>query len=87
MRRGGSAALDLCYTACGRLDGYWEIRLNPWDISAGALIVLEAGGAVTNLLGGRYDWSGMETVASNGSLHAKLIESLATPEAKAPCFG
>jgi len=87
VRRGGSAALDLCYTACGRLDGYWEIRLNPWDISGGALIVLEAGGKLSDLRGGRYDWSGRETVASNGRLHQKLLESLATPEGQAPCFG
>jgi myo-inositol-1(or 4)-monophosphatase len=87
VRRGGSAALDLCYTACGRLDGYWEIRLNPWDISGGALIVLEAGGQVTDLQGGPYDWSGRETVASNGRLHRNLLESLATPGGQAPCFG
>ncbi len=87
VRRGGSAALDLCYTACGRLDGYWEIRLNPWDISAGALIVSEAGGKVTSISGDRYDWSGMDTLASNGLLHGKLTDSLASLDRPAPCFG
>jgi myo-inositol-1(or 4)-monophosphatase len=87
VRRGGSAALDLCYTACGRLDGYWEIRLNPWDISAGALIVQEAGGRVTDLSGNPYDWSGKETLASNTVLHDALVESLADLPSPAPCFG
>ena len=49
VRRAGSAALDLAYTACGRMDGYWEFNLNPWDTAAGALLVLEAGGTVTRL--------------------------------------
>jgi len=87
VRRGGSAALDLCYTACGRLDGYWEIRLNPWDVSAGALIVQEAGGQITGLAGDSYDWSGMDNLASNGLLHQKLVESLARLDPPAPCFG
>ena len=51
VRRLGSAALDLCYVASGRLDGYWEIRLKPWDVAAGSLIVREAGGVVTDLNG------------------------------------
>ena len=49
VRRAGSAALDLAYTACGRVDAYWEFNLNPWDTSAGALLVLEAGGSVTSI--------------------------------------
>lgn len=87
VRRGGSASLDLCYTACGRLDGYWEIRLQPWDVCAGALIVCEAGGRVSNLRGGEYDWSGDETLASNGRLHDALVDSLATPLDGGPCYG
>ncbi|HEX4935585.1 MAG TPA: inositol monophosphatase family protein, partial [Gemmatimonadaceae bacterium] len=52
IRRAGSAALDLVYTACGRYDGFWEIGLSPWDIAAGALIVREAGGRATDVRGG-----------------------------------
>ena len=52
LRRAGSAALDLCYVACGRLDGYWEANLKSWDLAAGSLIVLEAGGLVTDLSAG-----------------------------------
>ena len=87
VRRGGSASLDLCYTACGRLDGYWELRLQPWDVCAGALIVLEAGGRVTNLKGLEYDWSGRETLASNGRLHEALVDSLSSPLPQGPCCG
>ncbi|MDX2084989.1 MAG: inositol monophosphatase family protein [Candidatus Melainabacteria bacterium] len=57
VRRAGSAALDLCYVACGRLDGFWELRLGPWDVAAGALIVEEAGGKVTTLTGDTVDYS------------------------------
>jgi myo-inositol-1(or 4)-monophosphatase len=77
VRRSGSASLDLCNTACGRLDGYWEIHISPWDVGAGALLVQEAGGRVTNLTGGPFDGSGWETVASNGRIHQELIEALA----------
>jgi myo-inositol-1(or 4)-monophosphatase len=87
VRRGGSASLDLCYTACGRLDGYWEIRLQPWDVCAGALMVLEAGGQVSGLRGGEYDWSGRETLASNGRLHQALVGSLFDPLPGGPCYG
>ena len=87
VRRGGSASLDLCYTACGRLDGYWELRLQPWDVCAGALIVSEAGGRVTNLGGLEYDWSGRETLASNGRLHEALVDSLSSPLSQGPCCG
>jgi len=52
VRRLGSAALDLCYVAAGRLDGFWEVRLKPWDVAAGGLIAQEAGGAVTDIHGG-----------------------------------
>lgn len=76
VRRGGSASLDLCYVAAGRLDGYWELRIEAWDIAAGALCVEEAGGRVTNLAGGPHDGSGRETLASNGLIHAALAGAL-----------
>ena len=73
MRRLGSAALDLCYVAAGRLDGYYERGVWPWDIAAGALILEEAGGKVTDYQGRRLDLEGREIVASNGRLHPLLI--------------
>jgi myo-inositol-1(or 4)-monophosphatase len=87
VRRGGSAALDLCYVACGRLDGFWEIRLNPWDVSAGALIVTQAGGKVSSLSGGPFDWTGKEILASNGVMHESMLAALADPWPGTPCFG
>ena len=69
IRRAGSAALDLCYLACGRFDAYWEWKLSPWDTAAGVLIVREAGGVVTDFAGGPFDLYGQETLASNGALH------------------
>ncbi len=87
VRRGGSAALDLCYTACGRLDGFWELRLNPWDVGAGALMVQEAGGRVTDLDGRAYDFSGVATLATNGHLHANLMHSLTEAWPPGPCYG
>lgn len=77
IRRGGSAALDLCWLACGRVDGYWEWRLGPWDVAAGALIVREAGGAVTDFGGAPHSIFGSETLASNGRLHAEMLSVLA----------
>ena len=76
IRRDGSAALDLCYVASGRLDGFWELKLNPWDVAAGNLIVLEAGGRVSDLAGGPPLRSGHQTVASNGQLHAAILDLL-----------
>lgn len=87
VRRGGSAALDLCYTACGRLDGFWEIRLSIWDVSAGALIVQEADGLVTDLHGGPFDGTGMEIVASNRKIHKDLVHNLNQPHSPGPCYG
>ncbi|MFI5395086.1 MAG: inositol monophosphatase family protein [Candidatus Binatia bacterium] len=72
VRRGGSAALDLCYVACGRLDAFWEWKLKPWDTAAGALVVAEAGGIITDFGGGDFDPYGQQTVASNGHLHATM---------------
>lgn len=77
IRRAGSAALDLCYLACGRFDGYWEWKLSPWDSAAGVLIVREAGGLVTDFRGAPFDLYGEETLASNGVLHAEMIDILA----------
>jgi myo-inositol-1(or 4)-monophosphatase len=72
IRRAGSAALDLCYLACGRFDAYWEWKLSPWDSAAGVLIVREAGGVVTDFAGQAFDLYGTETLASNGPLHAAM---------------
>lgn len=76
IRRAGSAALDLCYLACGRFDGYWEWKLSPWDTAAGVLIVREAGGVVTDFAGGPFDLYGVEILASNGRLHAAMMDVL-----------
>jgi myo-inositol-1(or 4)-monophosphatase len=79
VRDRGAGALDLCYVACGRFDAYWEIDQSPWDIAAGALIVEEAGGRMTNFRGGRFDIYGGETVASNGKIHEGMLAILAMP--------
>jgi myo-inositol-1(or 4)-monophosphatase len=73
LRRGGSAALDLCYVACGRIDGFYEENLKPWDTAAGLLIVTEAGGKITTFDGGDYDIDAPNITASNGVLHSKLL--------------
>ena len=73
VRRAGSAALDLCYVAAGRLDGFWEFNLNPWDTAAGVLVVEEAGGRVTNFSGGPFELHSRETLASNGMIHQALM--------------
>lgn len=74
IRRSGSAALDLCYVACGRLDGFWELKLRPWDIAAGSLIVSEAGGRMSDFHGREFRISGIETLASNGTIHAEMVD-------------
>jgi len=76
-RRFGAASLDLCLTAWGRFDGYWERRLQPWDLSAGALLVREAGGRVTSLTGGEFSTDSGEALASNGKIHAAMVAGLA----------
>jgi myo-inositol-1(or 4)-monophosphatase len=73
MRRLGAAALDLCYVACGRLDGYYERGIWPWDIAAGSLILEEAGGEITGYRGDALELGGKEVVASNGRLHEAMI--------------
>ncbi len=75
-RRLGAASIDLCLVACGWMDGYWERHLKPWDTGAGALIVAEAGGIVTDWVGGRFDVHEGEVVASNGAIHEELIAEL-----------
>jgi len=77
IRRAGSAALDLCNVACGRFDGFWEFNLNPWDTAAGALIVEEAGGMVSDFEGGVFQVSSRQTLASNGLVHQMLIDEFA----------
>lgn len=78
VRRLGSAALDLAYVAAGRLDGYWELRLNPWDWAAGVLLVQEAGGRVTTIDGAEVTITDDDTlVASNARIHADLLHELA----------
>jgi myo-inositol-1(or 4)-monophosphatase len=72
-RCSGSAALDLCYVACGRLDAFWEWKLRPWDVAAGRLIVEEAGGRVSDFQAGIHRLDGEETAASNGRLHEALL--------------
>jgi myo-inositol-1(or 4)-monophosphatase len=74
VRRLGSAALDLCYVGAGRMDGFWEERLKPWDMAAGALIVEEAGGTVTGIDGTPFSSRAGHTVASNGRLHEQMLE-------------
>jgi myo-inositol-1(or 4)-monophosphatase len=73
VRRAGSAALDLSYTAAGRVDGYWEFNLNPWDTAAGALLVLEAGGAMTRFDGTPFRLDSKEVMATNGLVTAEIL--------------
>jgi len=75
-RRLGCASIDLCLVARGWLDGYWERHLKPWDVAAGALIVVEAGGCVTNTRGGPFDPHVGEVVASNGAIHEEFVAEL-----------
>ena len=76
VRRDGSAALDLCYVACGRFDGFWELSLHPWDVAAGSLIVEEAGGWVSRFDGGPVSIYDRECLATNGRIHGVLAELL-----------
>ena len=78
VRRLGSAALDLCYVAAGRLDGFWEQRLHPWDIAAGGLMIEEAGGRATGLDGEPFDPRAGQVLASNGPLHDHMISVIRT---------
>lgn len=76
MRRPGSAALDLAFTAAGRYDGFWEFRLKPWDIAAGALLVREAGGVVTDVRGDEDYLATGDIVAGNLKIHAALMNTI-----------
>jgi myo-inositol-1(or 4)-monophosphatase len=78
VRRMGSAVLDLAWLAAGRFDGHWELRLGPWDVAAGSLLVEEAGGRVTSLGGGGLDLEAPAVVASNGHIHEEMLEILRT---------
>ena len=73
VRRLGSAALDLCYVAAGRFDGFWEKKLQPWDVAGGALIVSEAGGRVTSMTGAPYASRGGSVLATNGHIHDEML--------------
>ncbi len=77
VRRLGSAAIDLCWVACGRFDAFWEYNLNPWDIAAGYLIIEEAGGKVTNFSGEPYSVYHKETLATNGIIHDEMLIEIA----------
>lgn len=77
IRRDGVAAVDLCYLAAGRYDGFWELNLFPWDVAAGLLMIQEAGGKVTNFSGKPFDIYSKEILASNGALHEAMLEVLA----------
>ena len=75
VRRAGSAALDLCSLACGRVDGFWEFNLNPWDTAAGVVIVREAGGIVTKFNGEPFDIASKEVLGSNARIHQELVSN------------
>ena len=76
IRRAGAAALDLAYVAAGRFDGFWELKLAPWDLAAGCLMVTEAGGVLTNIDGGPFLLSSPHVLASNGKIHDGLLAIL-----------
>lgn len=77
IRRLGSAAMDICYLACGRFDGFWEVNLNAWDVAAGYLILMEAGGKVTDFSGIVYSIYNKQILATNGrKIHEEMIEVL-----------
>ena len=77
VRRLGSAAIDLCYVAAGRLDGFWEVDLKAWDVAGGALIVAEAGGRITNMAGQPFTSRGGHVLATNGHLHDAMLGVIA----------
>jgi len=79
VRRPGSAAVDLAWLACGRIDGFWELFLRPWDMAAGVLIIREAGGEVTTFDGSPYDLYGIQILASNSRIHGEMMGVLKRP--------
>lgn len=76
VRRPGSAAIDLAWVACGRIDGFWELFLKPWDMAAGVVIIREAGGLVTSFDGSPFELYGTEILASNGKIHGEMSQVL-----------
>jgi len=74
IRRPGSAAIDLCYVAAGRFDGFWELKLHPWDMAAGVLLITEAGGKVTDFKGQPFSVYSQEILASNGPIHQEMLQ-------------
>lgn len=76
IRRTGSAAIDICYVACGRFDGFWELKLNAWDTAAASLICQEAGGTMSNFKGSSYSIYAPEALATNGSIHREMVKIL-----------
>lgn len=87
VRRLGSAAIDLCYVAAGRLDGFWEAQLKPWDTAAGALILQEAGGQVTTWTGGRWTPYDRQLLATNGRVHPHMVSLIGDYERRVPAGG
>ena len=85
VRRDGSAALDLCYVASGRFDGFWELKLKPWDVAAGSLIVREAGGVISDFSGTRFSILDDEILATNGRIHPHMLETLRKSVKKTSC--
>jgi len=85
VRRDGSAALDLCSVASGRFDGFWELKLKPWDVAAGSLIVREAGGTISDFSGTRFSIHDDEILATNGKIHAQMLETLQQSGKDANC--
>ena len=76
IRRGGSAALDMAYVACGRLDGYWEFHIKPWDVAGGGLLVKEAGGYLTTASNRPWTLKSTSVVVGNQSIHQKLVDRI-----------
>jgi myo-inositol-1(or 4)-monophosphatase len=76
VRRPGSAALDLSYLAAGRFDGFWELKLHPWDVVAGSLMVTEAGGRVTDFQNRPFNIYSEEILASNGLIHQEMVQTM-----------
>ena len=74
IRRAGAAALDIAYVAAGRFDGFWELKLMPWDMAAGCLMVAEAGGAVSTIFGDRWDITSPDVLASNGLIQEQMVK-------------
>jgi myo-inositol-1(or 4)-monophosphatase len=82
IRRDGSAAIDLCHVATGRVDGFWETSLQPWDMAAGVLVVAESGGTVTDFDGQPWSVSTRDVIAANPALHARLLDAIREADAR-----